>query len=352
MSKVCITIRRSLQNKLPFLGKIVFTLEGDNSELITSFIPEVGFFYRGQAYAHLVPNEEIEGTTYYHYAIYAQGHIRGVFLSEPVEEGICLVPDHDCNLDDIISPIPDKETANEIVAKASSMMAEIKSALEQAKECMRKSCEAAASTRNLPSLVQEVQTYYNWTKSRQEEIENEFSSFEELLHNYETNLKQQIKNIFYENTQELLSSIKEEQLLINDLWEKILDKFQGAENIGAIQEAIQHLNSTYVAEITRITNKLNQIDEALAKKFVHICGEKTTLSQLPSTGNDGDIWLISSKDNAIYMWYANSWHHITTKRQADTIEVSPQNSFELAAVAALLEEGAHLTVLFHNLTED
>ena len=259
MPKVCVTIKRSLQNKLPFLGKIVFTLEGDNSELITSFIPEVGFFYHGQAYAHLVPNEEIEGTTYYSYAIYAQGHIKGVFLSEPVEQGICLVPDHDCNLDDIISPIPDKETANEIVAKASSMMAEIKSALEQTKECMRKSCEAAASTKNLPALVQEVQTYYNWTKSRQEEIEEDLSSFTKMLSDYESNLKNQIKSIFFENTKELLDSVKEEQILINDLWHKILEKFQGAENIGEIQDSIRSLHEVYIADINELRNTLHNL---------------------------------------------------------------------------------------------
>lgn len=259
MAKRVVTVKRFLQQLYPFQGKIVFTLEGDNSELITSFIPEVGFFCHGETYVHLVPNEEIEGTTYYSYAIYAQGHIRGVFLSEPVEQGICLVPNHDCNLDDIISPIPDKETANEIVAKASSMMAEIKSALEQAKECMRKSCEAAASTKNLPSLVQEVQTYYNWTKSRQEEIEEDLSSFTKMLSDYESNLKNQIKSIFFENTKELLDSVKEEQILINDLWHKILEKFQGAENIGEIQDSIRSLHEAYIADINELRNTLHNL---------------------------------------------------------------------------------------------
>lgn len=259
MKKVTVTIKRLIQQLYPFYGKIVFTLEGDNSELVTSFIPEVGFFCHGETCVHLVPNEEIEGTTYYSYAIYAQGHMPGVFLSEPVEEGICLVPNQDCNLDDIISPIPDKETANEIVAKASSMMAEIKSALEQAKECMRKSCEAAASTKNLPSLVQEVQTYYNWTKSRQEEIENEFSSFTKMLSDYESNLKNQIKSIFFENTKELLDSVKEEQILINDLWHKILEKFQGAENIGEIQDSIRSLHEAYIADINKLRNILHNL---------------------------------------------------------------------------------------------
>ena len=259
MAKRVVTVKRFLQQLYPFQGKIVFTLEGDNSELITSFIPEVGFFCHGETYVHLVPNEEIEGTTYYSYAIYAQGHIRGVFLSEPVEQGICLVPNHDCNLDDIISPIPDKETANEIVAKASSMMAEIKSALEQAKECMRKSCEAAASTRNIPSLVQEVQTYYNWTKSRQEEIENDLSSFKKMLSDYESNLKNQITSIFFENTKELLDSIKEEQTIINDLWNKILEKFQGAENIGEIQDSIRSLHEAYIADINELRNTLHNM---------------------------------------------------------------------------------------------
>ena len=160
MNKVLVTVRRSLQNGYPFQGKVIFILKGDNSELITSFIPETAIICNGTAIVALIPNSEIEGNTYYQYSIYPIGHRQGIFLSEPIEEGYCIVPNDNCSLDDIISNIPHKDTAEEIIAKASSILAEIRTSLSQAEECATRACTASSAvSKNMidaSSLVHQV----------------------------------------------------------------------------------------------------------------------------------------------------------------------------------------------------
>ena len=56
-------------------------------------------------------------------------------------------------LDDIISPVPDKTTAEKIIADASSMIAEIRAALEQARECSDAACNAAQETSSAISTI-------------------------------------------------------------------------------------------------------------------------------------------------------------------------------------------------------
>lgn len=256
MDKVTITTRRLIQQLYPFLGKIVFTLKGDNSELVTSFIPEVSIFCNSIAISHLVPNALIEDAiTYYHYAIYPQGHVPGVFLSEPVEEGDCIVPDHDCELDDIISPVPDKNTAEKIIADASSMIAEIRASLLRAEECSRNACEAAQSTQNVASLIQQGEQYYLWTKARQEEI----AEATKMLDDYQANINQMISNIFQQKTDELQETVRQEQLIVNDLWNKIHQMFPGLDNVTDLLDEVRNLHETYIADMSSLRDYVENL---------------------------------------------------------------------------------------------
>ena len=257
MNKVTITTKRLIQQLYPFLGKIVFTLKGDNSELVTSFIPEVSIFCNSIAISHLVPNALIEDAiTYYHYAIYPQGHVPGIFLSEPVEEGDCIVPDHDCELDDIISPVPDKNTAEKIIADASSMIAEIRAALEQARECSETACTAAQETSSAISTISHLtnknEEYYTWIKNRQAAIEEATA----MLDNYQANIEQQIHNIFIQDTQALQRTIQEEQNIVNALWDRVNQIYLGLENVLDLQAMVRNLHDAYIADMNLLREEV------------------------------------------------------------------------------------------------
>lgn len=257
MNKVTITTKRLIQQLYPFLGKIVFTLKGDNSELVTSFIPEVSIFCNGIAVSHLVPNALIEDAiTYYHYAIYPQGHVPGIFLSEPVEEGDCIVPDHNCELDDIISPVPDKNTAEKIIADASSMIAEIRAALEQARECSDAACTAAQETSSNLSTVAQLtnknEEYYTWVKNRQTAIEEATA----MLDDYQANIEQQIHNIFIEDTQALQRTIQDEQNTVNALWDRVNQIYLGMNNALDLQAMVRNLHETYIADMNLLREEV------------------------------------------------------------------------------------------------
>lgn len=259
MNKVYVIAQRSLQNGFPFQGKIVFTLQGDNSELITSFIPETAFFYKGRAVASLVPNSEIEGTTYYKYSIYPHGHRQEIFLSEPVEEGYCIVPNDNCSLDDIISNIPSKDTAEEIIANATAILAEIRTSLNQARECAESACKASSAVSNnkiaISSLVQQGENYYIQTKNKQEEVA-EATAF---LNQYQENIERQIRNIFAENTLELQQNIQEEQCIINALWDKINKMFSDVGTVEGLQDQIRNLHDTYIADMNNLKSYVQSL---------------------------------------------------------------------------------------------
>lgn len=105
MKKVKVTTTRMIQQLFPFKGKISFYLKGNVGNVLTSFIPDDAYFFCGKAVSLLVPNSLIENTeTYYQYSIYSQGHRPGLYLAEPIEKGICIVPEHDCLLSEIIIP--------------------------------------------------------------------------------------------------------------------------------------------------------------------------------------------------------------------------------------------------------
>ena len=260
MNKVTITTKRLIQQLYPFLGKIVFTLKGDNSELVTSFIPETSIFCNGTAVSHLVPNSLIEDAiTYYHYAIYPQGHVPGIFLSEPVEEGDCIVPNHDCELDDIISPVPDKATAEAIIADVSNILAEIRTALEQAQNCSTDACVSAQQVHSplatINQLTDRNQTYYNWIKNRQEAIE-EATAF---LDDYQQNVQQQIHNLFEQESNDLQRNIAEEQRIVNALWERINEIYHGWENAVDLQAMVRNLHDTYIADMNLLREEVAAI---------------------------------------------------------------------------------------------
>ena len=77
---------------------------------------------------------------------------------------------------------------------------------------------------------------------------------------------------------------------------------------------------------------------------VHLRGSKTAVSQLPQTSETGDIWFVSS-NGRFYVRVNGAWKTVCTLREADTIDSLPSDPVELAAFAATLEEGAHLTVM-------
>ena len=79
---------------------------------------------------------------------------------------------------------------------------------------------------------------------------------------------------------------------------------------------------------------------------VHLRGSKTAVSQLPQSANDGDIWFISANER-FYVRVNGAWKAVCTLREADIAESIPSDQVELAALAATLEEGAHLTVFNH-----
>lgn len=258
--KVNITINRFLQNQSPFLGKIVFTLKGEPSPLVTSFIPEQAIFCKGQAIISLVPNSKIEDvTTYYHYAIYPQGHISGIFLSEPVEEGDCIVPEHDCILDNIISSVPDKATAEAIVADVSSILAEIRTALEQARTCSETACSSAQTTNaalsTISKLTSQNESYYIWIKNRQVAIEEATA----ILNDYQRNIEQQIHNIFIQDTQALQRTIQEEQNTVNALWDRVNRIYLGLENVLDLQALVRNLHETYIADMNNFREYVNSL---------------------------------------------------------------------------------------------
>lgn len=261
MSKVTITTQRFLQNQTPFLGKIVFTLKGDPSPLVTSFIPGQGIFCNGKASVLLVPNSEIEeAQTYYHYGIYPQGHIPGIFLSEPVEEGICIVPDHDCILDDIImNDVPDKETAEQIIANASSLIAEIRAAITQAEECAERACQSATAASNSQSqaanLKLETEQYYFWVKTRQEAIEAATA----ILDNYQQNIEQMVHSLFQQETDELQRIVNEEQRLVNDLWNKLHQMFVGLDDVRDLLSLVRNLHETFTVTMRQLEEYVAQL---------------------------------------------------------------------------------------------
>jgi len=85
------------------------------------------------------------------------------------------------------------------------------------------------------------------------------------------------------------------------------------------------------------------VDEATADP-VHLRGTKTAVSQLPQSAPDGDIWFVSS-NGRFYVRVNGAWKTVFALREADTIDSLPSDPVELAAFAATLEEGAHLTVM-------
>ena len=86
-----------------------------------------------------------------------------------------------------------------------------------------------------------------------------------------------------------------------------------------------------------------RVDEATADP-VHLRGTKTAVSQLPQSAEDGDIWFVSANER-FYVRVSGTWKTVLSLREADTIDSLPSDPAELAALAATLEEGAHLTVM-------
>ena len=350
MNKVTITTKRLIQQLYPFLGKIVFTLQGDNSELVTSFIPEVSIFCNGYAISHLVPNSLIkDATTYYHYAIYPQGHVPGIFLSEPVEEGDCIVPDNDCNLDDILAPVPAKEDAQSIIAQAMSYIAEIREAVEEARNCAIRSCECASASsqheQDTSELLNESRNISSSIKAREEQINQEIDNFLAQLGDYEQTLKSHIETYYTNRTIEFLNLIRETQVKINDIWTNIQEKYEYLRQYEEVIRDLQELLNERIQDI--LDNQEERITALENKTTVTLKGDKVAISQLPSNASDGDTWFIPTKQ-AFYVFYDGNWHCISIKRQADTIQAAPQNEIELAVLTAAIEEGGHLTLVINN----
>ena len=251
MNKVTITTRRLIQQLYPFLGKIVFTLQGDNSELVTSFISETSIFCNSIAISHLVPNSLIEdATTYYHYAIYPQGHVPGVFLSEPIEEGNCIVPNHDCFLDDIIAP--KQEDAQSIIAQVTSYIAEIREAAEQARRCAIQSCECASTSNqyleDINGIYKKNQTILSNVQEKEEQINQEINTFLAQLDDYEHSIKTYIETFYNNTTAEFLNFLQETQAKVKIIWANITEKYEYLQQYENVINSLQELLSNQVQE--------------------------------------------------------------------------------------------------------
>lgn len=350
MNKVAVITKRFLQNQIPFLGEIVFTLEGDPSPLVTSFIPEHAIFFNGQAIAYLVPNNQIPDVqTYYRYAIYPQGHIPGRYLSEPIEEGTCLIPEYNCNLDDILAPVPTKEDAQSIIAQAVAWIAEIRETVEEARSCAIRSCECASRSnqheQNALELLNENKNISANIKVKEEEINREIDTFLSQLDNYEQTLKSHIETYYTNRTIEFLNLIRDTQVKINDVWSQIEEKYEYLRQYEEVIHELQELLNERIQDI--LDNQEERITALENKTYITLKGNKVAISQLPSNAEDGDTWFIPDKQ-AFYVFYDGSWHCISIKRQADTIQAAPQNEIELAVLTAAIEEGGHLTLIINN----
>lgn len=271
--KVKVTSKKCIQQLSPFQGKIVFTLQGDKSEFVTSFIPEVSIFCNGVAISLLVPNSLIENAnTYYHYAIYAQGHKPGVFFSNPVEEGHCIIPEHDCDLDDIISNVPDKETAEEIITKASNILATIRSSLDQVQFYVEQANASASlsddNKADIIQLVQKIEIIYDQLKDKEQFLQNTINSTFSSLSLFQNQTEQTINNLIAEHTAEFIQTAHTEQLLLQDLWQKVLEKFSTLENYQEFFTSIQLLQQQYAEELNNLiffTNLIPQIQIDLSQ---------------------------------------------------------------------------------------
>ncbi len=105
----------------------------------------------------------------------------------------------------------------------------------------------------------------------------------------------------------------------------------------------ENYGSKNLAEFASHVRK--HVDDVTADP-VHLRGSKTAVSQLPQSAPDGDIWFVTA-NTRFYVRVNGGWKTVCTLREADIVDSLPSDSAELAALAATLEEGAHLTVMNH-----
>ena len=103
----------------------------------------------------------------------------------------------------------------------------------------------------------------------------------------------------------------------------------------------ENYGSKNLAEFASHVRK--HVDDVTADP-VHLRGTKTAASQLPQSAADGDIWFVSS-NGRFYVRVKGAWKTVCALREADIIDSLPSDPVALAAFAATLEEGAHLTVI-------
>lgn len=268
MKAVLVKAHKLLQNSMPFLGKIVFTLKSTNPTYVSSSIPEEGIFLHGYAFAKLIPNTCLGPHTYYLYQIYAQGHTPGVYLSDVIEEGYCFVPQHDCLLENIIIPLPGStvitdDQTYDIATDLDEMryilneIRTIKTQLLTVQNNTETSANAAlTSVQTLTPLVTSAQNLQSELNTISNRISNQLSTFEETA---STNVQNQITL----KLNEALQVINQEKLLVQDLINLLQSKFQVVEQYSSYLERLAALETLVNQNLNTLsTIQQNYLTEA------------------------------------------------------------------------------------------